>query len=207
MTVVLLAVYVPIGFQGGLTGALFTEFVFTLAGAVTVSAVIALTLSPMMCSKLLKPHRAGDTGWEDPRGRIHRRPLRALARLVSRQARAQPPVHSGDRGARGAGAGEHRIALSQREERARAAGGSGIRRRPAHLGARCHAAAQAPLRPSGVRDLQESSQGVDHGLPDRGARPILRRLDSRPARETPELRPRFRTPCSRNSARSPVKRS
>lgn len=64
MTVVLLAVYVPIGFQGGLTGALFTEFVFTLAGAVTVSAIIALTLSPMMSSKLLKPHRPGQTGWE-----------------------------------------------------------------------------------------------------------------------------------------------
>ncbi len=65
MTVVLLAVYIPIGFQGGLTGALFTEFVFTLAGAVTVSAVIALTLSPMMCSKLLRPHPAGQAGWED----------------------------------------------------------------------------------------------------------------------------------------------
>jgi len=64
MTVVLLAVYVPIGFQGGLTGALFTEFVFTLAGAVTVSAVIALTLSPMMSSKLLKPHRADQSDWE-----------------------------------------------------------------------------------------------------------------------------------------------
>ncbi len=51
MTVVLVAVYVPIGFQKGLTGALFTEFAFTLAGAVTVSAVIALTLSPMMCSR------------------------------------------------------------------------------------------------------------------------------------------------------------
>jgi len=47
---------VPIGFQGGLTGALFTEFAFTLVGAVTVSAVVSLTLSPMMCSKLLKPH-------------------------------------------------------------------------------------------------------------------------------------------------------
>ena len=55
MTVVLVAVYVPIGFQGGLTGALFTEFAFTLVGAVTVSAVVALTLSPMMCSQLLKP--------------------------------------------------------------------------------------------------------------------------------------------------------
>ncbi len=64
MTVVLLAVYVPIGFQGGLTGALFTEFVFTLAGAVTVSAIIALTLSPMMSSKLLRPHRPGQTDWE-----------------------------------------------------------------------------------------------------------------------------------------------
>ncbi len=51
MTLVLIAVYVPIGFQKGLTGALFTEFAFTLAGAVTVSAVIALTLSPMMCSR------------------------------------------------------------------------------------------------------------------------------------------------------------
>lgn len=54
ITVVLIAVYVPIGFMGGLTGALFTEFAFTLAGAVTISAVIALTLSPMMCSKFLK---------------------------------------------------------------------------------------------------------------------------------------------------------
>ena len=54
MTIVLIAVYVPIGFQGGLTGALFTEFAFTLAGAVTVSAVLALTLSPMMCSRFLK---------------------------------------------------------------------------------------------------------------------------------------------------------
>ncbi len=54
MTIVLVAVYVPIGFQGGLTGALFTEFAFTLAGAVTVSAVIALALSPMLGSRLLK---------------------------------------------------------------------------------------------------------------------------------------------------------
>jgi multidrug efflux pump len=65
MTVVLIAVYVPIGFQGGLTGALFTEFAFTLVGAVTVSAVVALTLSPMMSSLLLKP-RAGDSrGWQE----------------------------------------------------------------------------------------------------------------------------------------------
>ncbi|WP_045225066.1 efflux RND transporter permease subunit [Methyloterricola oryzae] len=65
MTIVLVAVYVPIGFQGGLTGALFTEFAFTLVGAVTVSAVVALTLSPMMCSRLLKPHVRDRSGWEE----------------------------------------------------------------------------------------------------------------------------------------------
>jgi multidrug efflux pump len=57
MTVTLAAVYAPIGLQGGLTGALFREFAFTLAGAVTISGVVALTLSPMMSAKLLK---AGD---------------------------------------------------------------------------------------------------------------------------------------------------
>jgi multidrug efflux pump len=64
MTVVLVAVYVPIGFQGGLTGALFAEFALTLVGAVTVSGIVALTLSPMLCSRLLKPHAAGQGGWE-----------------------------------------------------------------------------------------------------------------------------------------------
>ncbi|MBF0330501.1 MAG: efflux RND transporter permease subunit [Candidatus Omnitrophica bacterium] len=56
MTIVLIAVYVPIGFMGGLTGALFTEFAFTLVGAVVISAIVALTLSPMMCSRMLKHH-------------------------------------------------------------------------------------------------------------------------------------------------------
>ncbi|HEY3699483.1 MAG TPA: efflux RND transporter permease subunit [Spongiibacteraceae bacterium] len=54
ISIVLIAVYIPIGFQGGLTGKLFTEFAFTLAGAVGVSAVIALTLSPMMCARMFK---------------------------------------------------------------------------------------------------------------------------------------------------------
>jgi multidrug efflux pump len=58
MTTTLVAVYLPIGFIGGLTGTLFVEFAFTLAGAVLLSGVIALTLSPMMCARLLKSHRA-----------------------------------------------------------------------------------------------------------------------------------------------------
>src|SRR6202041_3006232 len=68
MTVVLIAVYVPIGFQGGLTGALFTEFAFTLVGAVTVSAIVALTLSPMMCSRLLRPRLEDRSGWQERLG-------------------------------------------------------------------------------------------------------------------------------------------
>ncbi|MGH6983448.1 MAG: efflux RND transporter permease subunit [Stellaceae bacterium] len=64
MTAVLVAVYIPIGFQGGLTGALFTEFAFTLVGAVTVSAIVALTLSPMMTSRLLKPPAELGHGWQ-----------------------------------------------------------------------------------------------------------------------------------------------
>jgi multidrug efflux pump len=58
MTITLAAVYTPVAIQGGLTGALFREFALTLAGAVIVSGVVALTLSPMMGSRLL---RAGDS--------------------------------------------------------------------------------------------------------------------------------------------------
>ncbi len=53
MTVTLAAVYAPIGFQGGITGALFREFAFTLAGAVLISGIVAITLSPMMAANLL----------------------------------------------------------------------------------------------------------------------------------------------------------
>ncbi len=61
MTLTLAAVYAPIGFLGGVTGALFREFAFTLAGAVLISGVIAVTLSPMMCSLLLSQTMA--QGW------------------------------------------------------------------------------------------------------------------------------------------------
>ena len=58
MTITLAAVYAPIGFTGGLTGALFREFAFTLAGSVIISGIVAVTLSPMMSARLLKPHGA-----------------------------------------------------------------------------------------------------------------------------------------------------
>jgi multidrug efflux pump len=86
MTVVLAAVYAPIGFQSGLTGALFTEFAFTLVAAVTISAIIALTLSPMLSSRMLRHIPREDHGWEarlvhfiDRRfGEVHRIYMRLL---------------------------------------------------------------------------------------------------------------------------------
>ena len=69
MTLTLAAVYAPIGFIGGLTGALFSEFAMTLAGAVLVSGIVALTLSPMMCSRVLKDseHQGVLARWLDRR--------------------------------------------------------------------------------------------------------------------------------------------
>ncbi|HWQ55665.1 MAG TPA: efflux RND transporter permease subunit [Bryobacteraceae bacterium] len=91
MTITLAAVYAPVGIQGGLTGALFREFAFTLAGAVIVSGVVALTLSPMMGAKLL---RAGDTergfaGWINRRFDSVRR---AYTRSLSGTLRFRPVV-------------------------------------------------------------------------------------------------------------------
>jgi len=91
MTITLAAVYPPVAIQGGLTGALFREFAFTLAGAVIVSGVVALTLSPMMGSKLL---RAGDTergfaGWINRRFDSVRN---AYTRTLSGTLRYRPVV-------------------------------------------------------------------------------------------------------------------
>ena len=83
MTITLAAVYAPIGFLEGLTGALFKEFALTLAGAVIISGIVALTLSPMMCAKLLRHE-------ENPSGLAHR-----LDQLFERlKRRYQRALHS-----------------------------------------------------------------------------------------------------------------
>jgi len=86
MTLTLAAVYAPIGIQGGLTGALFREFAFTLAGAVVVSGVVALTLSPMMSSKMLKTGASerGLAGWITHRFDALRRGYQALLKTTLR---------------------------------------------------------------------------------------------------------------------------
>ena len=177
MTVVLLAVYVPIGFQGGLTGALFTEFVFTLAGAVTVSAIIALTLSPMMCSKLLKPHRDGPQRLGDPPGRVHRRALRAPAPLVS-QRKLERSLHYTPVTAVFVVLVLVSIGLLYRSAKSELAPqeDQGFVLRAADLGARCDPAAKAAVRRPGPTSILRAQDRRRTHLPDRRARPVLHRL-------------------------------
>ena len=92
MTITLAAVYVPIGLQGGLTGSLFREFALTLAGAVFISGVVALTLSPMICSKLL--HRGdADKGFSGLINRNFDRFRNAYGRLLDRTLQVRPAVY------------------------------------------------------------------------------------------------------------------
>ena len=92
MTITLAAVYAPIGLQGGLTGALFREFAFTLAGAVTISGIVALTLSPMMSAKLLKPGLS-EHGLAGRISRGFERLKELYGRLLDQTLAARPAVY------------------------------------------------------------------------------------------------------------------
>ncbi|MBP6506332.1 MAG: efflux RND transporter permease subunit [Opitutaceae bacterium] len=82
MSITLAAVYAPIAFQGGLTGALFREFAMTLAGAVVVSGFIALTLSPMMSAYLLKDHDQEEKGLSGTINRLFDRVRHRYERVI-----------------------------------------------------------------------------------------------------------------------------
>jgi multidrug efflux pump len=93
MTITLAAVYLPIALQGGLTGSLFREFALTLAGAVTISGIVAITLSPLMSAKLLKP----ETEKHGLAGRIARdfgRLKDAYGRLLDSTLKMRPAVYT-----------------------------------------------------------------------------------------------------------------
>ena len=127
MTITLAAVYAPVGIQGGLTGTLFREFAFTLAAAVIVSGVVALTLSPMMGSRLL---RAGDSergfaGW------VNRR-FDAVRSRYARMLSSHAALSSGGPRAVGHRRDPDRAVLHVLAAGAGAGGGSGrrVRRRP-----------------------------------------------------------------------------
>jgi multidrug efflux pump len=91
MTITLAAVYTPIALQGGLTGALFREFAFTLAGAVIVSGIVAVTLSPMMSSKLLRAG-ASDRGFAGMINRHFENVRRFYKRTLARTLANRPVV-------------------------------------------------------------------------------------------------------------------
>ena len=92
MTATLVAVYLPIGLQGGLTGSLFREFAFTLAGAVTISGIVALTLSPMMSAQLL---REGDSerGFQKKVNTTFNNVRNRYTKLLNGTLKARPAVY------------------------------------------------------------------------------------------------------------------
>lgn len=92
MTITLAAVYAPIGLQGGLTGSLFREFAFTLAGAVVISGIVALTLSPMMSSKLLRPGM-NERGFAGHIERNFKRLRAFYGRLLAGSLKYRPAVY------------------------------------------------------------------------------------------------------------------
>ncbi|WP_020677785.1 efflux RND transporter permease subunit [Geopsychrobacter electrodiphilus] len=92
MTITLAAVYAPIGLQGGLTGSLFREFAFTLAGAVTISGIVAVTLSPMMSSQLLKAGM-NEHGFAGVMDRSFKRLRAFYGRLLNGSLNARPAVY------------------------------------------------------------------------------------------------------------------
>ncbi len=92
MTITLAAVYAPIGLQGGLTGSLFREFAFTLAGAVVISGVVALTLSPVMSAKLLREGMS-ERGFAGRVSRLFNRVRTLYGRALDATLNARPAVY------------------------------------------------------------------------------------------------------------------
>jgi multidrug efflux pump len=92
MTITLAAVYAPIAFQGGLTGSLFREFAMTLAGAVTISGIVALTLSPVMSALLLNEH-TGDHGLAGKINAGFERLKKIYGRVLDATLNARPAIY------------------------------------------------------------------------------------------------------------------
>ncbi|MGD8609100.1 MAG: efflux RND transporter permease subunit [Myxococcales bacterium] len=92
MTITLAAVYTPIAFQGGLTGALFREFALTLAGAVFISGIVAITLSPVMSARFL-PEERSEKGLPARIDRGFRRLRAVYLRLLDTTLSARPAIY------------------------------------------------------------------------------------------------------------------
>ena len=176
MTLTLASVFAPLAFATGRTGRLFIEFALTLAGAVLVSGFVALTLSPMMCSLLLRHEDQHSWIYNPHRGRDRR----AYAGLPPRaRLRAAPPL--ADRHGRvGRRRGARRDVLPAAQVRARAARGPRRRVRPRHRRRRARRRSTPPTDQADRGVLRTDSRGggvhVDRRLSDgrrrqRGAAP------------------------------------
>ena len=172
MTTTLVAVYAPIGFMGGLVGTLFTEFAFTLAGAVLISGVVALTLSPMLSSKVLKSH--GQQGRFEQWVEHFFNGSRSATSTAAR--RAQLPA--GDHGVRRRDAGIDLLHVRHQPERAGADGGPEHPVLPGHGAADRHPRLQRGLHAADRRRLRKHSGVSRKLLPARARRAHhhLRRL-------------------------------
>lgn len=93
MTLTLVAVYIPIGLQGGLTGALFREFTFSLAGAVAISGIVALTLSPTMSARLLKSAKDEERGFTGMVNHAFDRLQATYSKVLGKTLRARPAMY------------------------------------------------------------------------------------------------------------------
>ena len=172
MTITLAAVYAPIGFQGGLTGALFREFAFTLAGAVFISGVVALTLSPMMSSRLLQRRAPARLVRAQDRARVRRACKRALrARARRRRCASRPARLRGlDRARAAARADVHVLAERARAAtRTRASSSAPSTCRRTRRSSSC-----TPYTDAGQQDRSRPTPEFDHSfqitLPDRRLR-------------------------------------
>ena len=170
MTITLAAVYAPIGFTTGLTGSLFREFAFTLAGSVIISGIVAVTLSPMMSSKLLKPHGAAR-----PVRRLRGPHLHAARELVWKAPQGFAGLPRRDARHRRRSPRHHGVPVHQDVLRACAGRGSGrLSRHPQHAeirDRRLHAALLQAVHQCGREDPRDRRQ-----LPDRRHRRRRRRL-------------------------------
>jgi multidrug efflux pump len=168
MTITLAAVYLPIGLQGGLTGSLFREFAFTLAGAVAISGVVALTLSPVMSATLLKPG-AGERGLAGRISRDFKRLRDAYGRLLDATLRARPMVYTVWITVSLRNSDVHHV----RQGACAPGGPGGHLRHPRGLG-QLYSRPDQPLRRSGQPGLHERARDRVH-LPDHLPQLRLRR--------------------------------
>ena len=144
MTITLAAVYAPIGFQGGLTGSLFLEFAITLAAAVVVSGIVAVTLSPVMSSRFVHPQ-----GKEGRLTALGQSRLRSRAPRVCEAARRRAGDALGDRDGFTADHGRGVAAVHVLAPGARAGGGPEPHQPVLRGLARLHGGGHQPRSPAG----------------------------------------------------------